>query len=168
MTSLAVGLAVAVIVIGGTVSGITWARHGQGPNTGTANITGLPSDSLQPSPNWSQLPVTAAHLLYPGQVPPEHLSMPWKLSSLGADGTSITVNYVGGDNYCVKPIGFLLTQTTRYVIIDAISAHTAGTTVCSGSFVVLRARLVLDAPLGKRALLHSIPARQWAKVAEGL
>ena len=97
--------------------------------------------------------------------PPEQVrtSIPWTLQELSTDGRQATIGYQSGGG-CTTATGVEVTQSSTGVQLTVwgeTSGHFSCTTQLQHSSVVV----ILDPPLGSRALLHAPVSRRFATPA---
>jgi hypothetical protein len=87
--------------------------------------------------------------------------MPWRLTAISDDRLSIGVEYVAGDGYCTKPVGFRVEKGISSITVTALSREN-GDSVCANSLALRRATIALPKSLVVgEALLHAPVARAW-------
>lgn len=164
-----VGRALAVATIGCTAALLlgacsTGPSGAESPKAATTASTRLVADALVPDTNatYAKMPSPAARLLSASQA--EGLtSMPWRFLSGSANGRSIHVVYVRGDNSCVTPVGFLIEIKGETIELEALSRTDTAQTACADPLSVAAATVSLPIPLTQGAtLLHAPVASQWS------
>lgn len=87
--------------------------------------------------------------------------MPWIVTAISSDRRSIDVEYVAGDGYCTKPVGFRVEKIESTVTVTALSRPN-GDSACGNSLALARATIALpNALITGMTLLHAPVAMAW-------
>jgi len=117
------------------------------------------ADALQPSMPVGMSPTPGRALDDTGTL----LSMPWKLAAISADRRTITVQYLGGDGYCVKHEGYRLTHEGTDLQLGEYSSST-GEGTCPASLQLGLETVPLPVALdGGVQLVHVPASEEWVR-----
>lgn len=134
-------------------------------DTSPAPVPPLPPasvDPLQPSMPAGMSPTPGRELSETRTL----VSMPWKLAAISADRRTITVQYVGGDGYCVKHEGYRLTHEGTDLLLGEYSSST-GDATCPASLQLGLETVPLPVPLDDSVQLVHVPASsEWLRYLE--
>lgn len=81
-------------------------------------------------------------------------SEPWRLVGIDGRPHSLQIDYVAGGG-CQTPVGIYVHETRTSVTIEAVSRTQQGATVCASNALLGAGSVILDRPLGTRALWHA-------------
>lgn len=138
---------------------------GCGRDTSPTPVPPLPpasADALQPSMPVGMSPTPGRELDDTHAL----VSMPWKLAAISADRRTITVQYVGGDGYCVKHEGYRLTHDGTDLELGEYSSST-GDATCPASLQLGLETVPLPVALdGAVQLIHVPASGEWTRYLE--
>lgn len=121
------------------------------------------TDPLQPS-----LPADAPSAT-PGLElgePKALVSMPWKLSAISSDRRTITVQFVSGDGWCVKHVGYHLERDGQTLRLGEYS-RTNNEPACPARLELGGETVPLPLALdGSVQLVHAPASQEWSRLLE--